>query len=211
MANFLFWMTLIGLSIAAFSALMAITEITIDFATTKIITVWQPLGASANPCAPAGTAGQGARLAPQPYATLQMGGYTFSNPGTWLAQTQPTLVRLNRVNPAELVAVPSSQVTFLSPEGKMVATLNCPAQEINYPLANFSTEIRQFERDGVMYTAILRTGLANAQNPAAGRVAFIFVQPVNIFEGLDVSCQILSTPTGAADMESFRRVYQSLR
>ncbi|TAN45528.1 MAG: hypothetical protein EPN26_16165 [Rhodospirillales bacterium] len=217
-ANFLFWMTLVGLSTAAFSALLAITTIAVDFTTTKIITVWQPLTTRANPCAPTtptlSTARQGAGLAPQQFTTFQMDEYTFDNPGGWQAQVQPSVAQLNRTNgndPSSLSAISSNYMAFLSPAGTMVATLHCPAQEIGYPLAHLAVEIRQFERNGVMHTAILRHGLTNAQNPAAGRTAFILVQPVNILEGYETSCQILATPAGAADVESIRRVYLSLR
>ncbi len=213
--NFIFWMTTIGLSLAAFFALLAITTIAINIVTTRIVMTWYVPARAAPPTPNERNADQ---FPLRPFTTFQMHGYSFDNPGNWRAQAKLSAVQLypgNRNDHSNLLAVPSSQVAFFSSDGMPVAEIRCPIQDTGtgYELANASVESRQFERNGFMYSAVLRLGQVNTQKPWTGQFALILIQPANNVVGYEASCQINSPKWGVVDLdrESFRRIFQSLR
>ncbi|MDO8559590.1 MAG: hypothetical protein Q7S23_00940 [bacterium] len=213
--SFIFWMTAVGIGMATFFALLAVTTLSISLSARKVLISWQT---------PSWPTWQGSSVAatvpPQLFTTFQFNGVSFENPGDWRATSErrTDLVQFVRgEDGGSVTAIANQQVVFVNGAGAAQAVMLCPVLETGYEAWNFTTEKRTFERDGETYTATYHFGEPTAEFPTAGQMALILVHPgTDLWENNDSanwyrSCQLHSTASGTVDRESFQRVFETLQ
>ncbi|TSC75641.1 MAG: hypothetical protein G01um101431_1194 [Parcubacteria group bacterium Gr01-1014_31] len=213
--SFIFWMTAVGIGMAAFFALLAVTTLSISLNARKVVISWQT---------PSLPTWQGSSVAatvpPQPFTNFQFSGFTFDNPGNWRVTDEPQTKKVDFIvekGGGTVTGLGSENVTFVDTAGTPRAVMLCPVLETGYEAWNFTTEKRTFERDGETYTATFHFGEPTEEFPTAGQFALILAHPgTDLWENNDSanwyrSCQVHSAASGAVDRESFQRVFESLR